>query len=172
MREIIVANGFCGVTQLFENRTSSYFLLGTLCCLPQRRPPKIPHSTSSPPQRAQLLFDVPALLCIITVWFNMFIDEHFADIFWVYCSLVYTSSKTLCDTKPPSAGTQLLPRPGVCALAQGWPSTAIFTRLPLQVRGRGTQNLLIQLQTCSAEGPALIVKQMILHSYLVSDTHT
>lgn len=130
MREIVATNGFCGVTELFENSTSSYFLLGNFCFLPKRRLPKTPHSTSSPPQKAELLFDVPALLWIIIIWFDVFVDEHFTDIFWFYCSLVYTSSKTLCDTKPPSAGTQLLTLPDACALAQGQPSTVVFVWLP------------------------------------------
>lgn len=52
MREIIATNGFCGVTEVFENSTSSYFLLGNLCCLPQRRLPKTPRSTSSAPHKA------------------------------------------------------------------------------------------------------------------------
>lgn len=82
MREIVAANGFCGVTELFENNTSPYFILGNFCFLPKRRPPKTPHSTSSPPQKAELLFDVPALLWIIIIWFDVFVDEHFTDIFW------------------------------------------------------------------------------------------
>lgn len=130
MREIIATNGLCGVIELFEKSTSPYFLLGNFSCLPQRRPPKTPHSTSGPPQKAKLLFDVPAYLWIIIIWFDVFVEEHFTDIFWVYCSLVYTSSKTLCDTRPPSAGTQLLTLPGACASAQGQPSTVLFAQLP------------------------------------------
>ena len=42
----------------------------------------------------------------------------------------------------------------------------------MQVIGGDAQNLLIQLQTCSAGGAALIFKQMILHSNLLSYIHT
>lgn len=68
---------------LFENSPSPDFLLGKFCCLPQRRPPNTPHATSRPHQKAKLLFDVPALLWVITVWFDVFVDEHFTDNFSV-----------------------------------------------------------------------------------------
>lgn len=116
--------------ELFENSPSPYLLLGKLCCLPQRRLPNTPHATSHPRQKAKLLFDVPAPLWVIIIWFDMFVDEHFTDKFLFCCSLVYTYSKTLYDSKPPLDRIQLLTLLDTCALAQGQPSTTLFARLP------------------------------------------
>lgn len=83
MTEIIATNSFCGVSGALWKWPFTIFSSGQVLLSPTKMAPNTPHATSRPHQKAKLLFDVPALLWVIIIWFDMFVDYHFTDNFFV-----------------------------------------------------------------------------------------
>lgn len=111
---------------------------------------------------------VPVLPRITTVSFNVFVDEYFTDTFWFYYSLVFTSSKTMCDTKLPSAQTL----PDARASAQGQLSTSLIPRLPSKWEEKSTEcvkpagDLLSRRSCIHFKADDITLKSPILLAYL------